>query len=143
MPFQHRMNHPVNIPRRAHQHNKRQTGSDKVHVKEKPKILEMMILFMMCPLVEEMIFMIIIANNVSLNLEIRRKFNETHVTSFSVQSAIPITIHYPQLTSHVRRAKIQARKKFHQKSKKQNAKRKTEIKILNFGIVRMTGAIIL
>lgn len=52
-------------------------------------------------------------------------------------------IHYQQLTLRVRRAKIQVRKKFHQKSKKQNAKRKKKMNLSNFGIVRMIGAIIL
>jgi len=72
-----------------------------------------------------------------------QKSNVTHVTSFSVQFAIPITTPYLQSILHVRRAKIQVRKKFHQKSKKQNAKRKKKMNLSNFGIVQIIGAIIL
>ena len=64
MPFQHQSN---NQRTTANQRLER-PGSDKVHVKEKPRILEIMILFTMYPLVGGMIFMIIIANNVNLNL---------------------------------------------------------------------------
>ena len=69
MPFQHQLN-DQRTP--ANQRLER-PGSDKVHAKEKPRILEIMILFTMCPLVGGMIFMIIIANNVNLNLLIIRK----------------------------------------------------------------------
>lgn len=72
-----------------------------------------------------------------------QKSNVTHVTSFSVQFAIPITTPYLQSILRVRRAKIQARKKFHQKSKKQNVKRKKKMNLSNFGIVQIIGAIIL
>ena len=71
------------------------------------------------------------------------KSNVPHVTSFSVQFAIPKTIRYPQSTLRVRRAKIQVRKKYHRKSKKQNAVRKTKTNRSNFGTVRMIGVIIL
>ena len=69
MPFQHQLN---NHRKSANQRIKK-PGSDKVHVKEKPRILEIMILFTMYPQVGGMIFMIIIANNVNLNLLIIRK----------------------------------------------------------------------
>ena len=69
MPFQHRLNNQ----RKSDNQRLERPGSDKVHVKEKPRILEIMILFTMCPLVGGMIFMTIIANNVNLNLLIIRK----------------------------------------------------------------------
>ena len=71
------------------------------------------------------------------------KSNVTHVTSFSVRFAIPITIRYQQSILLVRLAKIRVRKRFRQKSKKQNVKRKKKMIQLSFGIVRMIGAIIL
>jgi len=71
------------------------------------------------------------------------KSNVTHVTSFFVQFAIPITIPYQQSILLVRLAKIRVRKRFRQKSKKQNVKRKKKMIQSSFGIVRMIGAIIL
>ena len=69
MPFQHQLNDQWTP---ANQRLKK-SASDKVHAKGKPRILEIMILCTMYPPVGVMIFMIIIANNVNLNLLIIRK----------------------------------------------------------------------